>query len=423
LMEEKGQTTEVASSQSGGTDQDVATLRVAQLNAALQVLNENSLVDVMEGLETLLVYTKNLILFPDEKKFRKVKKSNPHFNQRLGHLQGAEAAMQAIGYLPSGEYLRADDLIKSEGNAAALRALEKLLSARLNEVKKSFSELPHRLECDHSFRAVRGAAIHSEIGKRNNMEDDAIIIDCFANDDKQAYFGLYDGHGGRATVDFVVKTLHMNLEQQLKLYPQKPFAELYLDSYLATDGQLRRQNILRSGTTSVTCVVRKTEQAITLFTANVGDSRAVLCRDGVAARLTLDHKATLPEEIKRITDAGGFIGRNKRVNGVLAITRALGDHMLKENDIVSAVPHTSEVLLEPSDNLLIIACDGVWDVISDQEAVDLVRKKVRVDMAAAGEPQAGASYNAVLMLAAKALVKEALDRHSLDNITAMVISV
>ena len=417
-MEEKGKVPEVKD------DESVANMRVAQLSVALQVLSDNSLVDVVEGLETLLVYTKNLILYPDEKKFRKVKKSNPHFCQRLGHLLGSEAAMQAIGYLPSGDYLRADDLIKTEGNAAALRALEKVLTARLNEAKKNFSALPHRLADEHSFRAVRGAAIHSEIGRRDNMEDDAIMVDCFANDNAQAYFGLYDGHGGRATVDFVVKVLHMNLEQQLKLHPDKPFADLYLDSYLATDKQLRRKNIMRSGTTSVTCVIRKTEQANTLFTANVGDSRAVLCRGGVATRLTQDHKATVPEEIKRITEAGGFIARNKRVNGVLAITRALGDHMLKENDVVSAVPHTSEVLLEPSDKLLIIACDGVWDVMSDQEAVDLVQEKIRVDMAAAGGPEpGGASYNAVLMLAAKALVKEALDRHSLDNITVMVISV
>ena len=59
------------------------------------------------------------------------------------------------------------------------------------------------------------------------------------------------------------------------------------------------------------------------------DSRAVLCRGGKAVRLTIDHKASLPEEAKRIREAGGFIGRNKRVNGVLAISRALGDHMVR----------------------------------------------------------------------------------------------
>lgn len=140
---------------------------------------------------------------------------------------------------------------------------------------------------------------------------------------------MYDGHGGRATVDFVVKALHMNLEHHLRRKPNEALSEAFKQSYLATDGQLRRQNILRSGTTSVTCVIRRDADKRMLFTANVGDSRAILIRNGKAIRLTVDHKASLPEEAKRITDAGGFIGRNKRVNGVLAISRALGDHMLK----------------------------------------------------------------------------------------------
>jgi protein phosphatase PTC1 len=101
-----------------------------------------------------------------------------------------------------------------------------------------------------------------------------------------------------------------------------------------------------------------------LFTANVGDSRAVLCRGGKAHRLTIDHKASLPEEAKRIRDAGGFIGRNKRVNGVLAISRALGDHMLKNcggglNDVVSAEPYCSDMEITPEDGYVLLACDGV----------------------------------------------------------------
>ena len=79
-------------------------------------------------------------------------------------------------------------------------------------------------------------------------------------------------------------------------------------------------------------------------------------RGGKAVRLTIDHKASLPEEAKRITDAGGFIGRNKRVNGVLAISRALGDHMLKENDVVSAEPFCSDTELTPEDTHILLAC-------------------------------------------------------------------
>lgn len=255
------------------------------------------------------------------------------------------------------------------------------------------------------------------------MEDDDIIVDGFGGNDNQAFFGLYDGHGGRATVDFIVKALHVNLACLLKQQPPNtPIADLWKSCYLATDGQLRRRNILRSGSTSVTCMLRKEHGKRILYTANVGDSRAVLVRDGKAIRLTVDHKASDPQEEKRIKDAGGFIAR-ERVNGVLAVSRALGDHMFKENDIVSAVPYCATTELRREDSYLLLACDGVWDVITDQEAADFVLKKKADYSEEAGglESNRGLECNTVLTRVAKALAKEALDRRSLDNITVMVI--
>ena len=313
---------------------------------SLKTLLTNSVVEVMEALETLLIYTKNLLLYPDEKKYRKIKMTNIHYQERLGHLAGAVDAMNAIGYVPVGEYLRLDEQrIQPQHrdiNSAKLKELESYMVEQLNELRSQWGLLPQRLTSNHSYSAVKAASCYSAIGKRHNMEDDEIIVDKFCGDINCGYFGLYDGHGGRATVDFVVKALHMNLEQYIKRKPNDALAEAFKQSYLATDGQLRRQNILRSGTTSVTCVVRKEPDSNKrmLFTANVGDSRAILVRNTEAVRLTIDHKASLPEEAKRIQEAGGFIGRNKRVNGVLAISRALGDHMLKENTaVVSAEPY------------------------------------------------------------------------------------
>lgn len=236
-------------------------------------MNENSLVELLEGLETLLVYTKNLILFPDEKKYRKIKITNIHYQERLGHLVGAEEAMTTIGYVPQGEYLRLDESrIHSPANEQMLMQMEKQIVAKLNELKKAWSYMPARTEPDHEFTSVHAVGSHSAIGKRHNMEDDEIMIDQFCGVPTQGYFGLYDGHGGRATVDFVVKALHMNLEQHLKRHPDSDLFAAFKHSYLTTDGQLRRQSILRSGTTSVTCVVRQVEGKPYLLTANVGDS-------------------------------------------------------------------------------------------------------------------------------------------------------
>ncbi|KAL5528078.1 MGPP2CL-1 [Sanghuangporus sanghuang] len=136
-----------------------------------------------------------------------------------------------------------------------------------------------------------------------------------------------------------------------------------------------------------------------LYTANVGDARAVLCRSGRAVRLTYDHKGSDKQEAKRIMDSGGFV-MSGRVNGVLAVTRSLGDSSMK--DFVVGAPYTTETELGDDDEFLIIACDGLWDVASDQEAVDMVRN--------IQDPKA----------ASQKLVEHAL-QDSTDNITAIVV--
>lgn len=94
-----------------------------------------------------------------------------------------------------------------------------------------------------------------------------------------------------------------------------------------------------------------------LYTANVGDARIVLCRNGKALRLSYDHKGSDEHEGKRIANAGGLV-LNNRVNGVLAVTRALGDAYMK--DLVTGHPYTTETVIQPDiDEFLILACDGV----------------------------------------------------------------
>lgn len=98
-----------------------------------------------------------------------------------------------------------------------------------------------------------------------------------------------------------------------------------------------------------------------LYCANAGDARGVICRNGKAVRLTYDHKGSDRQEAKRITDAGGFV-LSGRVNGVLAVTRSLGDSSMKE--FVVGAPYTTETELCDKDEFLILACDGVFVVPS-----------------------------------------------------------
>ncbi|VVT49463.1 uncharacterized protein SAPINGB_P002282 [Magnusiomyces paraingens] len=137
-----------------------------------------------------------------------------------------------------------------------------------------------------------------------------------------------------------------------------------------------------------------------LYTANVGDSRIVLCRGGRAFRLSYDHKGSDAVEAARITAAGGLMIAN-RVNGMLAVTRALGDRYMKS--LVSGSPYTTRTVLGPTDEFIIVACDGLWDVCTDQQAVDLARDIM--------DPKE----------AARTLVRHAIEAYSSDNVTCMVI--
>jgi len=142
----------------------------------------------------------------------------------------------------------------------------------------------------------------------------------------------------------------------------------------------------------------------TIYAANAGDARIVLGHGGKAHRITKDHRTDDPDEVRRIEECGGFIFKG-RVLGILAVTRSLGDHCMKE--YVIAKPYTSETSIdirpETDISFIILACDGLWDVIKDQEAVDFVVDRIR-------EKE----------LVAKYLVEEALKRGSTDNITVSV---
>lgn len=152
----------------------------------------------------------------------------------------------------------------------------------------------------------------------------------------------------------------------------------------------------------------------TIYVANVGDSRAVLCtQGGRAIDMSADHKPAREDEKARIEKLGGRVIHygTWRVQGVLAVSRAIGDRRLKA--FVSSEPEIKSWALQDSDEFLILATDGVWDVLSSQAAVDIVRQCM-VDTAGGG----GVGD---VKEAAKRLTNAAYSYHSMDNITSLVI--
>ncbi len=108
-----------------------------------------------------------------------------------------------------------------------------------------------------------------------------------------------------------------------------------------------------------------------VYIANLGDTRAVLSKNGMAERMSYDHKGSDPAEVERIRSNGGIV-IGDRVGGSLAITRAFGDHSLKKDGVI-AKPYIKKHILRSTDKYLIVASDGVWDTMDDQEAINLCR--------------------------------------------------
>jgi serine/threonine protein phosphatase PrpC len=259
------------------------------------------------------------------------------------------------------------------------------------------------------------------------MEDGFVFVDCFGGKKNSAYFAIYDGHGGRQCVDYVTQTLHENLLQELQKAPNN-VPDAFIKAFNTTDRNMQASGINTSGCTACCCLLQEENAFRAIYTAHLGDARAVICRGGLAVRLTSmsDHKATDPTEAKRVIEAGGTIF-NERVNGMLAISRAFGDHQLKApalpNDVVSNVPDITSTELTDQDMFVIVACDGLWDVVEDQESVNLVLEGIRELMALL--PNTGQDNlthrRSMAEVLARMLVEEALARGTSDNVSCIMI--
>ncbi|XP_057948786.1 uncharacterized protein LOC131144267 [Malania oleifera] len=221
-----------------------------------------------------------------------------------------------------------------------------------------------------------GVGVSSVKGKKKFMEDAYKIASCSSGKSKKDFFGVYDGHGGKKAADFVAEKLHANIFEMLEnCKGNEVKAEAIEAGYLKTDQEFLKQGVA-SGACCVTALIEEKEIAI----SNLGDCRAVLCRSGVAEALTNDHRAEREDERLRIENKGGYVEVHRgtwRVHGVLSVSRSIGDAHLK--DWVLAMPETKVLNLTPDMEFLILASDGLWEEVGNQEAVDIVTRLCLVE--------------------------------------------
>lgn len=212
------------------------------------------------------------------------------------------------------------------------------------------------------------------------MEDSHVHILSLPSDPGTAFFAVYDGHGGAAMAQHAGKHLHEYITKRSE-YKAGDIVGGIQQGFLELDRAMQNNVALRdehAGTTVIALIIKDN----ILYSANAGDSRAVACISGRTMPLSRDHKPTLKEERRRIEAAGGFV-EYKRVNGNLALSRALGDFIFKRNDhkspqeqIVTAFPEVQQFTIDENWEFVILACDGIWDVMTSEEVVQFVRTRL-----------------------------------------------
>ncbi|KAI0893542.1 PP2C-domain-containing protein [Annulohypoxylon nitens] len=227
-------------------------------------------------------------------------------------------------------------------------------------------------------------------GWRISMEDaHCTVLDLLTpqtDDEKRvhpsrlSFFGVFDGHGGDKVAQFAGKNIYDILKKQ-DTFKAGNYEQSLKDTFLATDRAILSDPQYEEEVSGCTaCCGLITSEKI--FIANAGDSRSVLGVKGRAKPLSFDHKPQNEGEKARITAAGGFVDFG-RVNGNLALSRAIGDFEFKksaelapEQQIVTAFPDVVAHDISDDDEFLVIACDGIWDCQSSQAVVEFVRRGI-----------------------------------------------
>jgi adenylate cyclase len=222
-------------------------------------------------------------------------------------------------------------------------------------------------------------------GGRPDMQDTISIYTNFRNSSARTLLCSFDGHSGELSAEYAANSIgHIiasNLKEKEKSLRKKnkqlreelkeeDFIQVFTKSFRDIHFSIREQKI-DDGTAALVVLVEEDRKR--LIVANAGDQRAVVAKGDIAVPITTDHKPDEPGERFRVYSEGGFVNEQKRVNGILSLSRSLGDTDLQP--YVTYVPDVFFVDLSSGEyRFLIIACDGLWDVVSNQKAVELVDK-------------------------------------------------
>jgi protein phosphatase 1L len=234
---------------------------------------------------------------------------------------------------------------------------------------------------------------------RQSMEDIGVMLPDFIPEKKYSLFGIFDGHGGNDVVKYIKNRLPEIIKTNITKNNNYDSIENNLtSSFHKIDEELKFYDSEHTGSTATILLF----QDNIVYCANVGDSTAFIVYDNFIKKISIDHKCTDPKEEERILLNGGKITKN-RVMGQLVLSRCLGDLYCKKYG-VSNIPDISVNKLEENVKYVVVASDGVWDVVKENELLQLSKNRKNAEGFC------------------KDLVKLAIDKDTKDNVSCIVIS-
>jgi protein phosphatase PTC1 len=232
-------------------------------------------------------------------------------------------------------------------------------------------------EGEYSFKPKLMKHEFFKVGVSHDIDESVKEETCtvkipFLNEDSAGYFGLFEGHrGGWAAASAASNYLHEILQSEIGT-KKSDFGKCFESAFEKLDARIKSISYDR-GTSASVCLVRKGDDQSFLHFANVGDTRAILCRRGKAVRLTQDHTIADEKEKGRLEACRAYLKSNDKIRGLVRHTRALGDHVVKQ--WVISTPHYSEIELSPDDSFFLLVSHGLCAVMTDQEAVEIAQSK------------------------------------------------
>lgn len=268
-----------------------------------------------------------------------------------------------------------------------------------NRIVQSKNRNSNRNSNGGSYKKIYTIAIHQEQGKREYMED-RFIAKC---NKKICFYSILDGHGGKSCANFLKKYLYNIF---IKIYEKNRYINIkniLTQTYLYADKMFLKKE-QKSGSTA--CSLFINNQTKMFAVANTGDSRIIGLVGNKIIQLSVDHKPDNNNEKQRIYQNNGFV-INSRLNGILAMSRSMGDILLKQKGLTS-FPDTIVGKITKDYKYLVIASDGLYDVMTNYEIIQFIQ------------------YNLTKGIEKKKIAKHLVihsikNRYSTDNVSVIII--